>query len=135
MSKRSWISISGLIWAFVGALLLYKGLRILSGLSNSDTATLWVAAGLLVGFVKGRFVLAKTAKRLTDRIASLQEPIQFSQVYPKSYWLLLASMMGMGALLRLAPADWHGFVDVAVGSALMNGAMLYFKAARSLVVS
>jgi hypothetical protein len=39
-------------------------------------------------------------------------------------------MMALGAIMRLVPDDWHGFVDVAIGSALINGAMLYFRASR-----
>jgi hypothetical protein len=60
----------------------------------------------------------------------LQAPIRFVDAYPKSYWLLLASMMALGFLLRLVPVEVRGFIDVVVGSALLNGALLYFRAAR-----
>jgi len=128
MSRRAWISISGLIWAFVGVLLLYKGLQILGALSYPEQATWLVAGGLLVGFIKGRFILSKTVNRITARLNSLEQPIRFVDAYPKSYWLLLSAMMGIGVLLRLVPREVHGFIDVAVGSALINGAMLYFRA-------
>ncbi len=135
MKHRSWIAISGFIWAAVGIMLLYKGLNFLSLIPDQKEATWWIAGGLLVGFFKGRFVLSKTVERTCAHIRSLSLPIQIGAVYPRSYLLLLAAMMGMGFLLKLVPIEWRGAIDVAVGSALVNGAMLYFRAARSLVVS
>ncbi|MDE3046378.1 MAG: hypothetical protein KGJ02_07025 [Verrucomicrobiota bacterium] len=132
---KKWIYFSGLIWALAGFSLLYKGLSILGKQVDPNTASWWMAAGLLVGFIKGRFVLAKTVRRMCQRIASLAVPISVKDVYPKSYWILLGSMMLLGFALRLVPLEWRGFIDVAVGSALLHGALLYVKAARSLVVS
>ena len=132
MSHRAWISISGFIWAAAGILLLYKGLKIISSFPNKDAASLWVAAGLFVGFLKGRFVLGKTVQRISQRILSLPVPIRFIDAYPKSYWLVISLMMGLGMVMRLVPDQWHGFIDVVVGSALINGAMLYFRASREV---
>lgn len=134
MSHRAWITISGFIWAVAGVLLLYKGLKILSDLPDKTAASWWIAAGLFIGFLKGRFVLAKTVQRISKRILALQLPIQFSDAYPKSYWLLIAFMMALGMVMRLVPDQWHGFIDVAVGSALMNGALLYFRVSGGGVV-
>lgn len=134
MQHRTWISLSGALWACIGCWLLFKGLKILSALPDRDGATWWIGAGLFIGFLKGRFVLSKTVRRLTDRIAKLSLPIRWSTVYPKSYWFLLGGMMLLGFAFRFLPLQWRGFADVAVGSALMNGALLYFRAARSLVV-
>jgi hypothetical protein len=41
-------------------------------------------------------------------------------------------MMMLGMIFRYLPIpiDVRGFIDLAIGSALMNGAMLYFRAAR-----
>ena len=135
MSHRAWISISGLIWAAAGIMLLYKGLKILSDFPDKGAASWWIAAGLFIGFIKGRFVLAKTVQRISKRILSLPAPIQFADAYPKSYWILICSMMALGIAMRLVPDVWHGFIDVAVGSALINGAMLYFRTNRELAKS
>jgi hypothetical protein len=134
MSKRAWISVSGLIWAMAGLMLLYKGLHILGELPSQEVATWWVAVALLVGFIKGRFILSRTVNRITSHIVALPEPIHFLEVYPKSYWILLSSMIGISVLIRMTPADVHGFIDVAVGSALLNGSLLYFRAAKSVGV-
>jgi hypothetical protein len=46
---------------------------------------------------------------------------------------LIGAMVGLGVTLRFLPipVDLRGFIDTAVGSALVNGAMLYFHIARS----
>jgi hypothetical protein len=42
-------------------------------------------------------------------------------------------MMALGLVFRFLPIpiDLRGLIDVAIGSALINGAMLYFRAARA----
>jgi hypothetical protein len=52
-------------------------------------------------------------------------------MYPTYYIAIIASMMFMGMAMRFVPisADIKGIVDVAVGSALINGAMQYFRLA------
>ena len=148
LTHRNWIAISGFVWLAVGAFLLYKGLHLISdGIVKTDTlcfkmqglfgtpqqsGTALIAAGLFIGFIKGRFVLSKTVRRVALRISSLPLPIRFSSVYAPSYWILIGSMVALGMILRFLPipVDLRGFIDTAIGSALINGAMLYFRAAR-----
>lgn len=150
MKHRGWIALSGFLWFFIGAMLLYKGLHFITqaafeadslcnkmqGLCGTPqkAGMIFIAIGLFIGFLKGRFVLVKTVRRVVTRIASLPLPIKFNQAYSLSYWILIASMMALGMLFRFLPIplDIRGTIDVAIGSALINGAMLYFRAARSL---
>jgi hypothetical protein len=134
MKHRFWIALSGFIWLAVGGGLLYKGLKFLAQMPHPEQATWWMAGGLLAGVVKGRGVLAKTARRTTARIAALPLPITLRAAYPPAYWVVMGGMMGLGVALRFVPVEWRGAIDIAVGSALMHGAMVYFRAARSLVV-
>lgn len=147
MTHRTWIAISGAIWLAVGSLLLYKGLHFIAdgtvipgslcgrlqgtfGSPQNAGAAL-IAIGLFIGFLKGRLVLSKTVKRVSLRIMALPLPIRFSQVYAPAYWILIAGMVGLGVAMRFLPLiDLRGLIDVAIGSALINGAMLYFRAAR-----
>lgn len=140
MKHRGWIILSGLFWFAIGIFLLNKGLRFIAeGVANSSSQAgmALIAVALFIGFLKGRIVLAKTVKRLVSRILALQAPIRFADVYPRSYFLLIAGMVGLGALLRFLPIsiEARGFVDVAIGSALINGAMLYFRAASNMKTS
>jgi len=152
MTHRAWIAVSGFLWLAVGGGLLYKGLHLISdgtispdslcfrmqglfGTPPQQSGTALIAAALLIGFVKGRFILSKTVKRVSERIVSLPLPIRFSSVYAPTYFFLIGGMIALGILLRFLPIpiDLRGFVDTAVGSALINGAMLYFRAARGAI--
>jgi hypothetical protein len=113
--------ISGAIWFSAGSFLLYKGISFTEGF-------FLYAIAIPVGYLKGRYVLSKTVGRMMHRIASLSTPITFWNVYPFSYWFLIAGMMALGVLCRFLPNQVRGFVDLAIGSALVYGAFLYFRA-------
>ncbi len=154
MQHKNWIRISGLMWSLIGGFLLYKGIHLMelaifgpqahASLSHrlgsyvggdEKGATAIIALSLLVGFIKGRFVLSKTVHRVCNRIASLSLPISFSQVYSPVYFLLIGSMILLGVGMRFAPIpiDLRGAIDIAVGSALINGSLLYFRAAQRFI--
>lgn len=96
---------------------------------RGQAALLFVAIGLLIGFVKGRFVLAKTVQRVVSRIVSLPTPVRLKDVYTPKYYFLIGGMVSLGMVLKWTPIppDIKGFVDIAIGSALINGAVLYFR--------
>lgn len=151
LSKTAWIVISGVMWFVVGIGLLTLGMNFIVVIGQSpvqdgnsvmallssfaggqEQASLaLITIGLVVGFIKGRFVLAKTTKRVVSRIIALKDPIAFSQVYSKGYLFLIGGMVLLGMSMKWInlPLELRGFVDVAVGSALMNGASAYFRAA------
>lgn len=148
LSKRTWFIVSGLKWFAIGVMLLTKGLRMITVAaeqvavkaplikffqsytsSRQQAALLIISAGLLIGFVKGRTVLAKTVKRIAERINGYSEGLTLKQAYDQRYWIVIGLMMLMGMMFRMLsiPFDIRGGVDVAIGSALINGAMLYFR--------
>ena len=145
-----WITCSGGVWFVVGVCLLILGVKfvvfscledpscsfLLTKLrtltkSKEQSALLLVSSALFIGFIKGRFVLAKTARRVVKKIYSLKEPIALSQIYSLGYILLIAFMVFLGVAMRWLnlSLDIRGAIDIAIGSALMNGAMHYFRAA------
>lgn len=141
-SKRIWMAISGLLWLGVGVMLLIKGLQYLLAsmqdpqaplvhtlssfaISPTQAALLLIVIALLLGFIKGRVVLAKTVTKMCQRLP--EGKLAFTQVYDKRYALLLLAMFSLGFLLKLVPLDIRGAIDVAVGSALINGSILYFR--------
>lgn len=151
MKHRAWIAVTGFIWLVIGGSLLYKGLHLISSAASTtdslcfslrnlfgspqQAGTALIALGLFIGFLKGRFVLSKTVHRVSVRIGHLPHPIRFFDVYAPSYWILIGSMIALGVSLRFLPIsiDVRGLIDVAVGSALLNGSMLYFRFAKSFV--
>ncbi len=141
---------SGVVWFGVGIALLTAGMKwilgsmaypslwmkrlsLLAG-GQEEGAFFLIIIGLLIGFIKGRWVLSKTVQRVVRKVEALEAPFAISSVYGKGYFFLIAGMMGLGMSLRWfqVPLDIRGFVDVAVGSALMNGALLYVRLGLAL---
>jgi len=152
---RTLIMIAGLVWFAIGIFLLSLGIRfimetvrdpslayqpgrfsMLALVANfvsdrNNAVIILLTFGLLLGFLKGRMVLGKTAQRQVTRISTLPNPANLRHLYTKAHYILIASMIGLGISLRFIPItlDTRGMIDIAVGSALMNGAMLYFRSA------
>lgn len=148
MKHRFWVALSGFIWFFMGCFLLYKGLHFLAQAAftphslcdqmkgifgTAQQAAVWlIGIGLFVGFIKGRFILVKTVRRVINRIASLPLPIRLRDAYAPSYWILIGCMMCLGMVMRFLPIDIRGTVDVAIGSALIHGSFFYFRATKTI---
>ncbi|MGE5195877.1 MAG: hypothetical protein ACM3JI_00935 [Anaerolineae bacterium] len=145
----------GIIWFFIGAFLLIKGLHfIVDAISDADllqktslikpllslmqdkeqAALFLIACGLIVGFIKGRIILIKTIRRLVERILTKTVPFKITEIYTTRYYVLIGLMMGLGFGMRFMPfgQDVRGCIDVAIGSALVNGALLFFRFALAV---
>lgn len=148
------IVISGLVWMGIGTFLMTLGLGLLLKGAGFESATgnyplieafarylggneqavlLLLVVCLTVGYFKGKFVLGKSAHRGMKRIRSFSNPTSLTNIYSGTYYILIAFMIGLGMSIKYLglPHDIRGAVDVAVGSALINGAMIYFRHARS----
>lgn len=155
LSHAVLIGISGAIWLAVGCFLLPLGIKlmmtgaqeanigvyypILTNLSpylgGVEQVALWLTVvSLFVGYMKGRTVFAKSVKRSVNRIRTLPDPTSLGNIYSPAYYILLGSMvaLGMGIKFLGLSYDIRGAVDIAIGSALINGAVLYFREAAAL---
>jgi hypothetical protein len=148
VSHTRLIFLSGGIWLAIGLFLFFMGLNFLVEsilkehlitmnrplldsvayyVGGRDTALLLlIFSGLLIGFVKGRFIFGKTVEKSVNRILSLPNPTSLGKIYPKQYYLLLGAMFLLGFLVKFAPLDIRGEIDLIIGFALLNGACLYF---------
>lgn len=141
--------ISGALWLVIGLALLIVGLNLvthaaqdpsedghplmyqLSGLfeHTENAAVALIAFGLFIGYFKGRYALGKSAQRIVKRILTLPNPCSLGRIYPISYYLLVGVMILIGISFNYfnIPKDIRGFIDVAIGAALINGAIVYFR--------
>lgn len=153
LGHSSLVIISGALWFVVGGALLVLGLSLLSGIlepqfflstNRAPIVDLFsasigreavvlglIVAAILIGNFKGRFVLSKAANRGLERIRSLPNPSNIVKIYDKKYYLLLASMVLIGMVVKFFPHDIRGFIDVAIGTALINGSLHYFRGVRA----
>lgn len=154
ISHKALIIISGLIWLAVGCFLLPLGLNfLLQAVQNHRLQTnnhypllqlfssfnfdvenaviVLIVLGMLVGYSKGRYVLGKSALKGVSRIRSFPNPTELKNIYSLKYYILLGVMIGLGVSMKYLgiPADIRGAIDVAIGAALIHGAMIYFRLA------
>ena len=143
LSHAKLIVISGLIWFAVGFYLLQLGLNLLlSGVhfdhtlsdsyplikiltnylgSGESAALILVAVALFIGYLKGKYVLGKSAHKGASRILAFSNPVCISKIYSPKYYILLGLMMGLGIAIKYLGVnnDIRGFIDVIIGSALI----------------
>lgn len=146
--------ISGLIWLIIGCILLPLGLNFVvesilienfhvgsrpvldfiapfSG-GVDQAALLLIACALGIGFLKGKYVFSKSVDRGVKRILTFPNPESVLKIYSGPYLILLGSMFFLGFIVKFLPLDIRGGVDVIIGSALINGSVLYFRRAWTL---
>lgn len=146
LNHRAALQLTGSTWILMGAWILFKGLKFVAygGFSQNSFCSrfgepgtgiaLLITAGLMMGYFKGRVVLKKTVWRVVSRLQSLPLPLRLKDLYAPSYLLLIGAMMAFGMLLNVLPVplELRGFVDIAIGSALINGSLFYFKFAGQM---
>lgn len=155
VSHATLITISGAIWLGVGLMLLRIGVNLLlppatqeaeqfhlplvqslapylGGLRGALVGLLFLA--LVVGYLKGRFVLGKSARKGVERILAFPNPVSILQIYSPKYFILLAGMVLLGISIKYMglPNDIRGAIDVTIGIALLTGALIYFRYAGIL---
>lgn len=159
LSHKNIIILSGLIWLAMGVYLLQLGLGFLIGGVQAGepntahlpvmkffspyvggmevAALLLIMLALYIGYFKGRFVLGKSARRGVARIFTFQNPAPLKYMYDVKSYLIIGVMVLLGMSIKYMGLsnDVRGFVDVIIGSALVNGAMIYFRLAQTAKAS
>ena len=139
VSHKTLFRIAGAVWLLAGAALLRLGVKYLMQaldipspayftLSPEEILVL-LAAALAIGAIKGRLVLRKAAFRCCERIAQFDNPTSLGNIYGRSSYLIICLMAGLGTIMNITrvPVDIRGAIDVAVGSALIQGSLYYFR--------
>lgn len=151
LSHTLLVVISGAIWFGIGVFLLSLGLNLIVDSSQIEqqipilrtlepyfgieqAVLVLIVACLFIGYAKGRFVLGKSARRGVARILTFPNPTSLVNIYSMPYYLLLGGMIALGMSVKYLglPNDVRGAVDVAIGSALINGAVIYFRLAAAI---
>lgn len=152
LSHSNMTFLSATIWFAIGFFLLQLGLRLLfdatgnfeastpllnafqSILPAQETAIVITALALYVGFLKAKHILSKTANRSVSHIRSLPNPGDIRLMYSRNYYFLLGGMVLLGISFKYLglPNDVRGFIDILIGSALINGAVHYYRIAIDL---
>jgi hypothetical protein len=145
LKKQTLMFMAGAVWLIVGAALIAKGVGLmLSALhgkaalvGSAPVAMILLIVGMVVGMLKGRFALSRSAMRTIGRLSPMEGPVRLTQLYRIQDIVLIAAMVALGRILHLThcPGDIHGFIDVAVGTGLVYGAVVYFRFAFAKTAS
>ena len=142
MRQKPLIFLTGAIPFVVGFFLIKTGFTLLVAASseiellsqNYPLLSLFPLLFLIVlacgiGYIKGKFVISKSTKRNIERLQNMPHPIKITQLYSTQYYCLIAGMMGLGMLLNVLgiPKDVRGFIDTAIGFALIEGSLVAFR--------
>lgn len=125
------------VWVAVGLMLIWRGLPYTGLRESTEVAGLmgdqrWIAlaAAVVLGIAKGLTMLKKGARRAARQIVDKGERAAPWTVFSPAMIVLVALMVGLGLVLRLAPYDagikaWVvGILYPAIGVALILGGFL-----------
>jgi hypothetical protein len=104
------------LWTAIGTLLMVRGF----GWIGAGTARWLVVLGLVLGTIKSKLVLDRTAKKSLKRILDMGDNTCIGAVYSWKTWLLVGLMMTFGITMRKLtdPGMVIGTLYVAIGWAL-----------------
>jgi hypothetical protein len=91
-------------------------------------------SAIALGFLKARFVLNRSARRVTDRIESRGDGRCIGGFLSWKTWLLVVAMILLGRLLRLSPLPRPilGLIYAAIGFALLAASRLLWARWRAV---
>ena len=138
MNKRHLTKIAGGLWSIIGFVLVIRGLDLyrLAEVDQHSTKIAITISGIvaaLIGLIKGKFVLSKTANRNKTRIHNLNDPVGLKDLFSKPFYFLIPMMMGFGIMLRTFNEYLGGYIVVAtiycgIGMALIVSSRVYWLA-------
>ena len=136
LNKKRLTIIAGGLWCIIGFVLVVRGLSLyqLAEMEQHATEIAIAISGViscLIGIVKGKFVLSKTAHRNKNRIYNLDDPVGLQDIFSKPFYFLIPMMMGLGVLLRFYNEYLGGYIVVAaiycgIGMALIVSSRVYW---------
>jgi hypothetical protein len=128
--RRTLILSAAVVWALAGAFL---SLRAALWFRSSNRAITWmVVLALVIGFLKGHFLLSRMARRNIRRIFELsphKEKICLFAFQAIQAYLIIFGMMALGIILRHSsvPREALAVIYLAIGSALIYASIPYWR--------
>lgn len=125
---RTQLLLAEMMWTVVGTMLLSLGLFwIVRRYHGPGWA--YAAPFLLVGLLKGRFIIDRVARRTIARIRTRGDSHCVGGFFSPTSWALIVGMMVFGQVLRASPLPRAtvGFLYVVVGTALLFSSRMFWK--------
>lgn len=121
--------LAAIMWSAVGTLLAALGVR---WLAHAGAAWVWPVVAVVIGSIKARFILRRTARRIIGRIRERGEGRCLGGFLSPTSWLLVLVMMTAGRFLRSShlPPTVLGTVYLTIGAALGASSLFFWSAWR-----
>ncbi len=130
LNKVQLMKLAFSIWMAGGLVLSWRGIQFLSTSTlPMTTLVLAVFGALLIGMLKGKFVLNKSSIRNILRLQALESPQRPIHVYPLRSWIVIGVMLLISLSLNVFNVDTfiRGLVNLGVGMGLMSSSFVYLK--------
>jgi hypothetical protein len=128
--------IAACIWYGGGIALLFKGGSLVKGAYALDAQSVWIYAapvlGIIIGFIKARFIFFHACKKNIVRIRALPRP-RIWQCFRPGMLIFLAIIIPTGAWMSRAAAGNFGYLcgvaalDLSIATALLTSSLLFWK--------
>ncbi len=135
-SAKGHLLAAALMWSGAGLILfIIAGYYLIPLAGNWIQVSLIIITAVIVGFLKGRFVLGKMALKNVRRILSWKgEARCIGGFQPLRSWVLIIAMIFLGRMLRTSPLPRAivSWVYIAVGTALFTGSRRFWTSLVTL---
>ena len=136
VSRLTLMVIAACIWYGGGIALLFKGGSLVKGAYALDSQSVWIYAapvlGIIIGFIKARFIFFHACKKNIVRIRALPRP-RIWQCFRPGMLIFLAIIIPTGAWMSRAAAGNFGYLcgvaalDLSIATALLTSSLLFWK--------
>lgn len=126
VSQRTHLLCAAMLWTVIGLILTQRGI----GYLIQDDMLIMVVAAILIGSLKSRFILDRSATQGVERIKKFSDNTCIGAVYSWKTWTLVIAMMLFGLFVRNSHISGYiiGTVCVAIGWSLIKSSRFAWKA-------
>lgn len=132
--KKTSLVLVGVIWSLVGIGLSIAGISWLLSMSFGQKMIIFVSIGVIIGMLKGKFILKKVALKYYKRSDVIQFNkgdifLGWAKILGIRGFVLIGLMMAMGSYLRHSNIDRPilGIIYLAVGIALVYASKIFYE--------
>jgi len=136
VSKNTLKMVSAFVWLSGAIVLLLKAASLFAQAIALKPGEIWswlaIAAALLIGTAKARYLFRGFCRKNLDRITALDDP-QLWQAFRPGFYVFLTAMVLLGAALsRLAIGSYPALMalvilDISIGIALLGSIRVFSK--------
>ena len=136
VSQRTLLITAAIIWYGGGISLLFKGGALIKNGYAIDSQSIWIylapILGIMIGLLKGRFLLSKSCEKNISRIKALSDP-RLRQCFRPGMLIFLAIIIPTGAWMSRAAAGNFTFLclvgalDLSIACALLSSSIVFWK--------